>query len=199
MAPMCSANRGDAPGMARCREPVVDRRADLPALNRRLTRTMVSGNQQNDPVSPGNRILEATIDRTPCLVEIHAVQIEDSVRVYGARGKPTIPASVERRPRPGPRRRSLRSRPRRRHRYARPRWLARLFFRRLSWLPFARERLDRRRHPRPQRGLFRAERPHGRRHPWAAGSAPAPNQTCPPRSRLLQGPRPRTCRTGLVP
>ena len=199
MAPMCPANRRDAAGMARCREPVVDRRADLAALDRRLARTMVSGNQQNDPVAASDGGLQAAVDRPPCLVEIHAVQIEDSVRIHRARCQAAIPASIQRQTWPWPWRRSFQPRPHRHSRRRRRRRFRRLFFRRLGWLLFARERLDRGRHPRPQRGLFRAERPHGPPHPWAAGSAPRPNLTCRPRSRLLPDRRPRKCRSGSVP
>jgi len=96
MASMCSANRRDALRMARGRKPVVHGRTDLAALNWRLAQTMVSGDEQDDPVAASDRRLEATVDCPPRLVQVHAVKIEGSVRIHRTRGEAAVPASVQR-------------------------------------------------------------------------------------------------------
>ena len=92
MTPMSPANRGDRAGMARSREPVVDGGPDFAALDRRIARAVVPGDQQNHAVASRNRLLEAAIDRLPGSVERHPVEIERAVRIYIARTQPPVPA-----------------------------------------------------------------------------------------------------------
>jgi hypothetical protein len=81
----------------------VDRRADLAALDWRLTRPVVAGDQQEYPILSSDRRFEPAVDRLPCLVEIHPVKVENTVRFDCSRAKPPVPSAIERRA--GPRRR----------------------------------------------------------------------------------------------
>jgi hypothetical protein len=96
MPAMCSANRGDAPRMSRGREPIVNRRANFPALHRRLAGTVMAGDKQNDPVSPRDRLLERMVDRIPCSIEIVTVKVEDAIRFDLAGAELAVPAAVQR-------------------------------------------------------------------------------------------------------
>jgi formyltetrahydrofolate synthetase len=58
VASVRASDGGDVTGMAASGEPVVNGSADTSALNRRLARTMVAGNQQNHPVTARDRLLE---------------------------------------------------------------------------------------------------------------------------------------------
>ena len=60
-------------------KPVVHGRADFAALHRRVTRTMMAGDQQQNALTAPDRVLESTVDRAPCAVEVHAMQIEHAV------------------------------------------------------------------------------------------------------------------------
>jgi hypothetical protein len=92
---MRAPDRGNLGCVARCRQPVVNGRTNLAALNRRLAGPMVSGNQQHEPVARGNRPFEAAIDRLPCSVEVHTVKVEDPIGLYASAGKPPVPTSIQ--------------------------------------------------------------------------------------------------------
>jgi len=68
MASVRTANRGDTVGVARCGKPIVHRRSDLAALDLRVPRPMVTGDEQNHPIAAVNRLLERPVDRIPCVV-----------------------------------------------------------------------------------------------------------------------------------
>ena len=68
MAPMRTANRGDVAGVARRREPVVDRSTDRSAAERRLSRALVTGDEQHDTFTARDRYLQPTVNRLPCPV-----------------------------------------------------------------------------------------------------------------------------------
>lgn len=92
---MRRSNGGNPARVTRRREPVVNSRPDLPALNGRLSGAMVSGNQQDDPISLLDRPFETPVYRTPCTVEIHPVKIEDPVGCNGSRAETPVPMPVE--------------------------------------------------------------------------------------------------------
>ena len=199
MTAMCAANGGDLRRVPRSREPVVNSSPNLASADRRLARPVVAGNQENHAIAGIDGSLERAVDRLPCTVEILAVKIDGPIGFDIAAPDPLVPASIERRSEPGwsrLRRAELcRSGPDRSDRligFRRP--LSRLGRRRL-----ARKRLDRGRHSRPEFCLFRAERAHGPRRPWATGSEPAPTRTCRRPARPLPHPHPRKCRTGSGP
>ena len=95
MAPVGTPNRGDICGMAGRCEPVMDRRPDLSPLHWRFARAMVAGDQEKHAFTACDREVEAAVDRHPSSIEIHAMQIEDPVRVDRAREKLLVPAAVE--------------------------------------------------------------------------------------------------------
>lgn len=92
---MGSADRCDASGMARNRQPVVNRRTDPAPHQRRVAATFMAGNQQDDPVSLGNRPIQRPIDRFPRPVEAVTMQVEDAVGLHTPRCQPAIPAAVQ--------------------------------------------------------------------------------------------------------
>ena len=57
------------------------RSADLPALNGRLPDAVMACDQQQHPIAARDRLFQPTIDRPPGGIEIHAVEIEDPVRL----------------------------------------------------------------------------------------------------------------------
>jgi len=76
MTPVGAAHGGDIGGVARRGEPVVDGGADTPALDRRIARPVVAGDQQQHAVPGRNRLLKPTVDRLPRAIEVHPVEIE---------------------------------------------------------------------------------------------------------------------------
>ena len=96
VARMGRANRRDPGRVTRNREPVVDRGADLAALDWRLARPMVAGDQQDEAITGVARAFDGKVDCTPGAVQAVAVEIHDPVRLEGAGAKPPVPGSVER-------------------------------------------------------------------------------------------------------
>ena len=92
---MRSANGGDVAGMARCREPVVDRPADRPTAQRRLAGTLMTGDQENHALAQLRRDVERAVDRTPSAVEAHSVKIDDAIGLDASAAEAPIPAAVE--------------------------------------------------------------------------------------------------------
>ena len=95
MTPVSAANGSDVRGVPRSLEPVVDRRADGAAADRWLARTMVARDQKHDAVAASDCLLERDVDCAPGAVEVHAVEVDDAVRLYSAAAEPPVPASVE--------------------------------------------------------------------------------------------------------
>ena len=155
MPSMRLTDRSDPRRMSRYGQPIVDRGANPPALDRRITFSGMAGDQQQDPFAARDRGFERAVDRLPRLVEIVAMEIEDPVGLNRAALEPPIPTAVERvGDHPARRRRSRQSAGwwwsglgLGRSRYVRSRW-------RLSTFDLdlvARQRANRRGHPRPQR------------------------------------------------
>ena len=201
MASVGAPNGSNPRRMARRRKPVVNGGADASALDRRIARPVVAGDQQQHAIPGRNRLLEPAIDRLPCSVEVHPVEIEHPIGLDRAGFEAPVPAAVE----AGSefrfgrdRRRSPRSR--RSGRYCR---LDRLrfigFLKDLRIDRVARQRPDRRCDPGPEIGLVRAERAHALPHLSAAGSAPRPRPTFRRRSPPPRDLRPRRYRSGSDP
>src|SRR3954447_16395017 len=98
MPPVRPTDGSNARCVPRSGKPVVDRCADAPALDRRLPRPMMPGNEQDDAVARINRLLENAVDRAPRFVECHPVEVEPPVKLGRARAEPPVPARVERIP-----------------------------------------------------------------------------------------------------
>src|SRR5437868_2209631 len=90
-----AANRGDQARVPRRREPIVNGGPDFAALDRRIARTMVTGNQQHNALAAGDRLLEPAVDCSPRGVEREAVQIEHPIGLDRSRTKPAVPARIE--------------------------------------------------------------------------------------------------------
>ena len=74
-----AAHRGDPRSVSRDRQPVVNRGADLASLDRWLAGSMMSGDEQDEPVTGIFGPLQLEIDRPPRTIEIEAVKIDDAV------------------------------------------------------------------------------------------------------------------------
>lgn len=198
MPPMRAAHSSDAACVPRCGEPIVNRGADLAALNRRLPRTVMTGHEQQDAVAARDRFFELAVDCAPCRVQVHPVQIENTVGFDGTRAEPPVPAAVERRSRPWPlHRHRLGLRNHSAHRRRSVRLV--LLFSPFGDRSLSRERRNSGRHPRPERGLFRAEGSHAPRRPSAEAARPGRTPTFRRRSPSLPDRRPRRCRSGSAP
>ena len=95
MMPMGAADGRDRASVTRRVEPVVNRRPDLAALDGRLARPMMAGDQQDDALAPRDRLVEPAVDRLPSRVEGQPVKVEHSVRLDRAGAKATVPACIE--------------------------------------------------------------------------------------------------------
>lgn len=186
--------------MAGSRQPVVDRGANPAAFERRFALALMPRDQQQYPVSGGNRALQSAIDRLPCPIEAVAMQIQRPVGLDPARSKSPVPTPVERRTLQGCSglrrwscRRWLRN-PRFWPGYCRCRrdWRGRWHLNRL-----ARKRPDRCRDSSPKLGFLRGQAAHEPPYPWAAESAPGPWRTCRRRFAWPRRRRPRRCRSDL--
>ena len=91
MASVRAANRGNARRVPRSGKPIVNGRADAAALDRRLARPVMTGNEQDNPVAGVNRLLETAVDGAPRTVERHPVQVEHPIGLGRARAKPPVP------------------------------------------------------------------------------------------------------------
>ena len=204
MASVGAANGRNPRRVARHREPVVDCGADSAALDRRIARPVVSGDQKQHAIPGRNCPFETAIDRPPRSVEVHPVEIEHSIGLDCAVFEAPVPAAVEAGAMqilPGTGRGTMRSMVEGAAcRTANP--LHRL---RRSPSPcggglrVARQGPDRRCDPGPEIGLVRAERAHALPHLSAAGSAPRPRPTFRRRSPPPRDLHPRRCRSGSGP
>lgn len=192
MTAMRPANCGNFGRMAGGREPVMDRRSNTAALHRRLTLAMMARNQEKNSLAARNRLVEAAVDCSPGAIEVHAMQIEDSIRFNGAVPQSLVPSAVER---------SFADR----HGFLAFRCCALDGFYGWTWLAVDRfgtlDRLGRfsfpgqgtngRRHPCPEFCLFRVESSHGNRRPLAPRSVPRHWRTCRRPLQPLQALRPK--------
>jgi len=94
VTPVRAPDGSDLAGVTRSGEPVVDGRPDLASLDGRIAGTGVAGDQQDDALSRGDCAIQPAVDRRPCLVEVEAVEVDDSIRIDGAGAKPPVPAGI---------------------------------------------------------------------------------------------------------
>lgn len=94
MTAVRTANRGDIPGMARSGQPIVHGGANLAAQDWWFAGTMMSGNQQDDPLTRPDRPLEAAIDCSPSGIEAHSMEVEGPVRIDTASPQAAVPMAV---------------------------------------------------------------------------------------------------------
>ena len=85
----------DARRVPRRLQPVVNGSADLAALDGRIPLPGMAGDQQDDPLSSANRMLESTVNGTPCPVECHPVKVDYPVGVDLAGSKTPVPRGIE--------------------------------------------------------------------------------------------------------
>ena len=201
MPSMRAANSRDPRRMARGAQPIMNGRANAAAGDGRITRSMMTGDQEDDTVSRRNRAIELVVDRLPGAVERHAMKVDDTVGLQCPRAQLLVPAAVERGG--GMRTRSRLcvgnvGRSMKLFRLGRCRTFgARISS--LSVLRVARKRPDGCGYPRPERLLFRAERAHGRQRPWGAESTPVRKQTSRPQSASPLHRLPNKYRTDWAP
>ena len=97
VAGMGPPHRRNAPGMAGMGQPVVDRRPDPPALERRIALPFMAGDQQQYPLTPADRAFERLVDGQPCLIKAHAVEVENPLGIDPPGAQPPVPPPVQRR------------------------------------------------------------------------------------------------------
>jgi len=98
MTAVRAANGGNPTGVSGSGQPIVNGGADPSALDWRVARPMMPGDQQHDTVAGRDRLLQRLIDRVPGTVEGLAVQIDDAVGLHRPLAQRLVPAAVERRP-----------------------------------------------------------------------------------------------------
>jgi hypothetical protein len=79
MAPVRTADRCNAAGVSRDRQPVVYGGADAAALHGRIASTRVTGDQQQHALAARDCLLERSVDCTPCRSKIMAMKIQGPV------------------------------------------------------------------------------------------------------------------------
>lgn len=203
-----ASNGGDSLSMTGVGEPVMDGGADSPALDRRVARARMAGDQQDHPLAVNKGIFQCPINGLPSPFEVMAVEVDNPVGLNRAGFQPPVPARIQRvgdghrpwRRRCGrPRRRAFRLASDRRR--PRPRWRdSRLRLRQR----IAGQRPNRLGHLRPEGLLLRGQAAHRPpaplpRCPWAGGSAPSHWRPCRPRCARTRHRRPRRCRSGWRP
>ena len=108
MAPVCTPDRGDFRGMAGDRQPIVNRRPNAPALDRRLARAGMTGDEQDDAIATADGLVQAAVDRRPGPVKAVAMQVDDPIGLDRAAAQPAVPTAVERDSRSWPGRLNIR-------------------------------------------------------------------------------------------
>ena len=58
--------------------------------------TVVTGNEQHDPVAACDGLLQGAVDRVPRLIEIETVKVEDAIGFDIAGPKLAVPTAVQR-------------------------------------------------------------------------------------------------------
>ena len=95
MAAVRPSDGGDFRRVPGSGEPIVNGCADRASADRRLTRALMSGDEQQDALAPRNRLLERSVDCAPRAVEAHAVEVDGPIRLDRAAADASVPCSVE--------------------------------------------------------------------------------------------------------
>ena len=95
MAAVRSPDGGNTCRVPGCGEPVMDGSTDRAAPDRRLARAFVAGDQEQNAIARRNGLLERSVDRPPCRVEVHSVQVDDAVGLDASAAEPAVPAAVQ--------------------------------------------------------------------------------------------------------
>ena len=202
VASMSAPHRGDPGRVAGNRQPVVNCRPDSTPFERRLAPSLMTRDQEQDPVARGDRSLQRPVDRLPGAVQAVAVEVQRAIRLDPSRPQPLVPASVKRG--------RLKSFGPNWIRFSRPnRRNAPLGVGHRDGIGglagnrhidgFARQRADGRGDLRPQGGFFRGELAHAPPCPWGGGSTPAPWPTFRRQSLRRLSQLPRRCRSDWRP
>jgi hypothetical protein len=93
---------GNVAGVPRGREPVVDCGADGAPPDRKITGTLVSGDEEQQSIAARDCPLERSVDGPPCTIEAHSMKIDDAVRLDRSIAKAPVPAAIEARSRSAP-------------------------------------------------------------------------------------------------
>lgn len=101
MPPVRTAHSSDAPGVPGSGKPVMDGGADLAALDGRVRWPVMARNEQDHPVAAAYCVIEPTIDRHPCAVQILTVEVEYAIGLDCTRSQSAVPARVKCRARLG--------------------------------------------------------------------------------------------------
>ena len=92
MAAMSTADGGDSHSVARRRKPVVDGGANPPALDWRIARPSMAGNQKEHPFTVNKRLFKCAINGLPGALQVMAVEIDNAVGLDRAGKELPVPA-----------------------------------------------------------------------------------------------------------
>lgn len=95
MPAMRSADGGDVGRMAGGRKPIVNGCPNGAALYRRLTGTVMAGDEQDQAVAAVDRMVERPVDGPPRAIQAHPVKVDDPVGLHRAAAEPPVPGAVE--------------------------------------------------------------------------------------------------------
>ena len=95
MTPVSAPDGSNFRSVPRHFQPVVNGRAYLAALDWRIARAGMADHQKQDAFPAGDRPVESTVDRAPCLVEVETMQVEHDVGLDVAGAEPAVPAGIE--------------------------------------------------------------------------------------------------------
>jgi hypothetical protein len=70
--------------------------ANPTARDGRIAGTMMPGDQQQDAIAAGDCLLKRAIDRRPRRIQIHAMEVEHTIRLDRAAAQALVPATVQR-------------------------------------------------------------------------------------------------------
>jgi hypothetical protein len=91
---MRAADGSNLRSVTRNGEPIVHRRPDFSTSQRRVARTRMPSDQQEDAVAGRYCLFQSGVDCAPSAVEASSVQIQRPVRVNVTRPKTAIPVRV---------------------------------------------------------------------------------------------------------
>jgi len=95
VAAVGAADCGDVRRVARGGKPVVHSGANGASPDGRFSRSLMAGDEEDDAIAMSDRAVQLAVDRTPCAVEGHSMQIDDAIGLDIAAAEALVPASVQ--------------------------------------------------------------------------------------------------------
>ena len=87
-----AADCGDVRRVARGGKPVVHSGANGASPDGRFSRSLMAGDEEDDAIAMSDRAVQLAVDRTPCAVEGHSMQIDDAIGARHRRCRGACPS-----------------------------------------------------------------------------------------------------------